>query len=366
MPGADESGELADFGIAADILREAGGEPEAVASDRAGSDDRKSRTPARESNESEESDETDDDLDTETDPLAADEAADDDQDQEGENILAADTAEEGAETEGDEPAAAATDADPTKDETPAWAIKRFGEMTAQIHRLRQENEQLRQSPSGSNAAVRPVLTDMEILAAETPEQLARLRESFESVEEFAELNPDGVESDPDRPDVKPFSREQVAQARINARRKLREIATREKQLEQQQHFNAYANTVYPAFKEADSVESQALQNVLRQVPELRRLPNYRTVIGDAIAGQRLREKAAQVSSSQKKSPSGAPLAGKPAVTAVRKAPPVVNGAPTRGNAAPSGKVATRAKYRDRAMRSGSEADIAALVEASLG
>jgi len=371
MPGADESGELADATLAADILLEAGGEPEAAASDRAGTAKRETApkaekrkpAPARESDDEEATDETSEELDTETEAVESDEDADGENDQENaEDESTAEAADDTtAETVADDTATAAA-----KDDTPEWAKKRFGELTGQIRQLKQENDQLRQASTGSNAPVRPAVSDLDILSAETPEQLARLRESFEQVEEFAELNPDGVEADPDKPDAKPFTRDQIAQARFNARRKLREIGQREKQLEHQQKFNAAAHTLYPALNEPDSVESAALKHVLQQVPELRRLPGYRIIIGDAIAGERLRTKAAQAAAAAKKSPNGQPLSGKPAAPAARKAPPAVNGAPSRGSAAPAGKVAQRQKARTRAMNSGSEADIADLVEASLG
>lgn len=248
-----------------------------------------------------------------------------------------------------------------EDDTPAWAKKRFAELTSQLRQVRAENESLR-TQATAPAAARPPSPDADIIAVETPEQLAQLREQFERIEEFAELHPDGVEADPDKPGSRAFSREELVQARINARRKLRELEGRGRQLEHQQRFNAAAHQLFPAFNDADSEEARALNWVLQQVPELRRLPNYRIVIGDSIAHARLRQKQAEAR--QKQGTNGQPLAGKPAAP-VRKAPPGGPAAPVRSSAAPE-KSARLAPLKQRAYRSGSESDLASLVEAAMG
>lgn len=367
MPGADESGELADSSIAAAILEIAGGTPDAAESDGAGPEKRKATkvekrktTPARVADETEENDENSDEPAAETDE-------DQPADEQPEGETETDEESEADEPEGEQPeGAAADDAEPEADETPKWAQKRFAELTGQIRNLRQENEQLKQTSNGQ-AAAKPAHVDLELLQAETPEQIAQLRERFQDVEEWAELNRDGVEANPDNPELTPYSREQVSQARVNARKKLREIDAREKQLEHTQRFNAAAHQIFPGFNDPDSEFARALSGVLRDVPEIRRLPNYRIIVGDALLGAQVRAKQAQLQAAAKKGPNGKPLPGKPAAGAVRKAPASVNGAPARGNPAPAtGKVAVLQKARERAWRTGSEADIAHLVEASRG
>lgn len=367
MPGADESGELADAGIAAAILLEAGGEPEAVTRDSAAKPQAKtSRKPvARESDEEEATDETSDELDTETETEASDdtdgEATETDPEATGETAD-----DKSAETTEDEAAPDGTVPEGTeKDDTPEWAKRRFSEYSRQVQDLKRELAEARQA-GGSTAPARPVLTDTSVLQAETPDQIAQLRATAEKLEDWAELNRDGVEADPENPQSKSYSAQEVAQVRINARQKLREIEAREKQLEHVRGYHQAAAQLYPGFTDPDSQERRSEAWILQQVPELRRLPNYRLIIGDALAGERSRTKAAQAVTVAKKGPNGQPLPGKPAATAQRKAPPVANGAPARATPAPAAKAIVRQKARERAYRGGSEADIANLVEASLG
>lgn len=378
MPGADESGELADAGLAADILREAGGVPDAAESDRdeqteteeqsAARPAPKSKSkPSRTSKPDAENDETADELDTETEAEeqeldeAAEEGTESTDETEG-----SDESEAEGESEEEEPAAEGeTEQSASEDDTPEWAKRRFGEYARKVERLEQQLADANAKLNGSGNTARQNVADLDITAVESPHQLADLREQAERLEEWAELHPNGVEADPERPDQRSYTAEEVARVRINAKRKLRSIDVREKQLEHVQRFNEHASTMYPGFKDPDSDESRSMAYVLQQVPELRRLPNYRIIIGDAVAGERARVKAAQQPKNTKQGTNGKPLPGKPAAQ-VKGKPPIVNAAPARGNAAPAGKVAARQKARDRAFKTGSEADIARLVEASLG
>ncbi len=372
MPGADESGELADADLMADILREAGGEPEAAESDGEASKSQKPKAKgpklaARESEETAETDETADDTDTETEPDGETPEGETTEENQPEGEQA-----EGEESEADQPDGEAAEGEqpaaeePKKDETPEWAKQRFSEYARKVETLERKLADAEARLAGGNTTqASPRLTDMALLEAETPEQLAQLRQKAEEIEEWCELHPEGVDADPDKPNSVTVTREQVTQSRIDARKRLRAIEAREKQLQQVQGFNAAAATVYPGFKDPDSTETRAARWILQQVPELKRLANYRLIIGDAIAGERVRMKAQQQTPSVKKGPNGQPLPGKPAATQAKR-PPVVNGAPARGNAAPAGKTVVRAKARERAFRTGSEADIASLVEAGLG
>lgn len=342
-PGADDSGQLLDAETIAAISEHIGEAPEpATAGDAASA----ATPPPVESGDSDESPE-----DAGTDPVAQGEDAEAAEDQPA-------TATEAEVPQGTEPSA---EAPADGDDTPEWAKKRFAELTGQIRQLRTENESLRTQAAAPAAARAAALPD-DVVALETPEQLAALRTQLEQIEEFAELHPDGVEADPEKPGSRAFSRDELLQARVNARRKLREVEARRHQLDHVQRFNAAAHQLFPQFNEPDSAESRALSWVLQQVPELRRLPNYRIVIGDSLAHARLREK--QAAERQKQGPDGKPLAGRPAAVP-RKAPPGGPAAPARASAAPD-KSARRDAIKQKAFKSGSEADLASLVEAALG
>jgi hypothetical protein len=158
----------------------------------------------------------------------------------------------------------------------------------------------------------------------------------------------------------------MGQLRTNARRSLRLINQREQQLQKTQQYVQAAHTLYPGFNDPTSEESRSLQWIVQQVPEIKRLANYKTIIGDALAGERIRIKQAQTAAAAKNGKNGQPLPGKPAAAAItRRPPPAVPGAPHRAPSAPPPRATQIAAARDRAMKSGgSEAAIADLVEAT--
>jgi hypothetical protein len=372
MPGADETGELADDGLAADILREAGGEPEAAESDSAETVESQrppakgpKQRPARTSRPAASTDENTEDQDTEQPEGEQPEGDQGEGEQpEGEEPEGeAGEQPEGEQPEGEQPEGEQPEGQ-TDDDTPEWAKRRFSEYARKVERLEQQLAEARQSSQRPSSAGNQLPAD--VLTVDTPEQLAEVRAAAERLEGWAELNQAGVEADPENPNSRAYTAQEVAQVRINARRKLKAVEARAQQLEHTQRFNAAAADLYPGFQDQDSEESRALAHVLQQVPELRRLPNYRIIIGDALAGEKARQKQVRDAAAARKSPNGKPLAGHPAANGQpRKAPPV-NGAPARGSAAPTGKFALRQKARSQAFKTGSEADIARLVEASFG
>ena len=254
-----------------------------------------------------------------------------------------------------------------EDDTPAWAKKRFGEMSAQIRQLKEERDSLKQQAASPPAPAVAGPGDLELLAAESPEQLAQLRERYEQLEDFVEQHRDGYEGDPEK-GLPARSREELATVRAEARRKLRAVAERGRQIELQSQLNAKAAELYPALREADSEESRAIATVLHQVPEIRRLPHYRLILADSLAGARARMREAQAAAAPKRTPAGAPLPGRPAAAPVRSAPPAPGASSGRVPAtAPAARTQARNQAFDRALKGGgSERDIAQLIAASLG
>ena len=82
--------------------------------------------------------------------------------------------------------------------------------------------------------------------------------------------------------------------------------------------DSHVKTLYPDLLDPGSDDSQIMQAILRQVPGLKRLPNVKVVIGDMLAGERLRKK------SKKKAKSGTSTEKAP------KAPKVPDGSGPRG------------------------------------
>lgn len=262
------------------------------------------------------------------------------------------------------PAAAAANKD---DDLPPGVKRVLAELREDRRQLLAQIAELKSGRStGGNAT--PQTLEGKILAADTPEDLTALREHWENMEDLAAANPNGYQAPgKDGEPGREFTAEEMGQLRTNARRAQRLIGQREQQLQKTQQYVAAAHTLYPAFNDPTSEETRSLQWILQQVPELKRLPMYKTIIGDALAGERMRIKAAQATAAAKNGKNGQPLPGKPAAAAItRRPPPAVPGAPHRAPSAPPPKAAKIAAARERAVKSGgSEAAIADLVEAAL-
>ena len=354
------SGTPIDLDLQADILRELGGTPDPVASD------------------------------TEDDELAADEAEGSDASGAPEEVAANEeaAADEGAETDaetdgataaeleaeadaeaGEEPAAELAPAEATaEDGTPPWAQKRFDELTRQVKERDRQIAALQQGQSQPPPAPLdpPLNLEAEFLQATTPESLGALRKRFEFLEDLGIQNPDGMEFPAKTEDGDPtvYSREQMAQLRVNARRALRLIPEREQQIKVNRQVEQSAHWYYPGFDSEDSDESKGVAFLLRQVPEIRRYAAFKQLVGDAIVGERLRIAKLKPAGDVKKGVSGQPLPGKPAAKPAAR-PATVPGAPHRAAATPAPMAAQIRSAQARARSSGSEADVASLLELTL-
>lgn len=367
IPDPGQTGNHVDGGLAALILEESGGGPAAAESDtddatesRAKGDRPKARGADPASGESD---------DTEGDDESSEDADDDqegaqDQDQ-TDQTDGTDQDEAGTdEAEGEEPAA---EGEPETDDTPEWARKRFREYSRKLENRDREIEDLRArlNPASTETTRprEPQPIERELLLADTPEQVTAIRQRYEDLEDWATTHRDGIEADPENPESRAFTREQVGATLLTARKALRAIPQRLEQLSKVREYNTRAAELFPGFRERDSDESRALEYILRTVPEIKRLPNYKVILGDALAHERLRAKEAKTKANQNRH--GQVLPGKPAAANVRRVPPALPGGPTRAPSQERSREERLGKVRQRAYKSGSEADIADLVEAGL-
>jgi hypothetical protein len=344
-----------DSGLVSDILRELGEKPDPAASD-TDEPEAESEEPAAEEESGTEAPAA------ETDEAAAGES--DEPAAEGEEPAAEEGSEEPA-AEGEEGEEGEEPADPTKPKAKDDKDKTAIGLKRELFKLREELRQLK--AAGAQPARQLAPSELEIEGADSPERLEELREHFERLEDLALANRDGLEvpaaKEGDEPKV--YTKEQMGQILTNARRALRAIPKRQTEIVQETRSNQVAVQIYPGFEDPESDESRALDHVLKTVPGIRKLANYRLVIADAVAGERIRIAKAKQAAAAKKGPEGRPLAGKAAAPAARRSPAPVPGAPHRAPSAPAPKAQRLAKARKRA-ESGSEADIAELIEAGLG
>jgi hypothetical protein len=342
-----QTGEPIDAALEADIFRELGGKPESAESD---TEHDETEATAEGSEDSGASDEAE----ANEEAAATDDAETEATTAEAEGDTETEATEEGAEAE-EEPEA-----------VPKWAEKRFAELTRQIKERDREITGLKQAAPAGTPPRAPLGLEAEILQASTPEQLGALRQRFDELEDLALANPDGLEIPGKREGDEPaiYTREQMSQLRINARRAIRLLPEREQQIKVGQQYERAAHEAYPGFDNPESEEAQSAAYLLQVVPELRRYPAWKQLVGDALVTERARLAKAKASATANKTVAGKPLAGKPVVKAAAR-PPAVPGKPSRAPVVPLPKAQQLTKARERLARSGSEADVANLLELTL-
>lgn len=156
----------------------------------------------------------------------------------------------------------------------------------------------------------------------TLESVTQELQQAESVIQWAVENSDGVVVKGKDGKETEYTAEEVAKIRYRAEKAVRSDLPKQWQyVQESQHFSTIAETEYPWFKDKTSSDYAEAQAALKAFPELLRFPEHRVVLGDLIAGRRLREAKAKAAKAGavKVAPKVAPkIVAKPA-TAPRKA-----------------------------------------------
>ncbi len=136
---------------------------------------------------------------------------------------------------------------------------------------------------------------------------------------WCEDNEDGCEVD-----GKEYSAEDVKQIRRRVEDAIDvHIPERARFLQSYQSIQPVVQQLYPWWKDQKSVEYTAAQDVLRQMPQLRRMPEHQVLIGDFLEGRRrrLEREAAKGTKQPARVPVKAPSQpGKPMAAPLRKDP----------------------------------------------
>jgi len=115
-----------------------------------------------------------------------------------------------------------------------------------------------------------------------------------------------------------------------------------------------AKATYPALFKAGSEEHQVLVDTLKRVPSLKRLPGYELVIGDALAGMKLRHASAQSKSDIAKAATAKQSNAKTGARAIAPAIPKAS-----ASRPPAASTREKSNERDRVLSSGRMDDLAA-------
>ena len=153
----------------------------------------------------------------------------------------------------------------------------------------------------------------------TLDSVTKELQQAESVLKWCAENSDGVVVKGKDGAETEYTSEEVAKIRYNAEKAIRSDLPRQwEYVQQAQHFAVVAETEYPWLKDKSSANYVEAQAALQAFPELLRFAEHRVVIGDLIAGRRLREAKAAKAKTAVVAPKVAPkIVAKP-VAAPRK------------------------------------------------
>lgn len=153
----------------------------------------------------------------------------------------------------------------------------------------------------------------------TLDSVTKELQQAESVLKWCAENSDGVVVKGKDGGETEYTSEEVAKIRYNAEKAIRsDLPKQWEYVQQAQHFAAVAETEYPWLKDKSSANYVEAQAALQAFPELLRFAEHRVVIGDLIAGRRLREAKAAKAKAAVVAPKVAPkIVAKP-VAAPRK------------------------------------------------
>lgn len=231
---------------------------------------------------------------------------------------------------------------------PAWFQKRLGKLTAQRNEAREKATQAEQR--AEQAEQRAQEAEQQLETAQTPAPQPREPGALDSVENlqdlnqkideawqikaWAEQNPEGgTIKDKDGNDVE-ISPEKVRTIKLNAEQTIfRHAPERRTWLQARDQMEPAVKQEYPWWGDKNSPQYQQAQKMLRTLPELKRFPDYKMVLGDYIAKATERIQRRQAGNGK-----GSPAtAGKPAAQAGAK------GAGQAAAAKKPAKVATKPK-----------------------
>lgn len=202
--------------------------------------------------------------------------------------------------------------DEQKAELPEWVMPRIHKLTRQREELKEkagksaaletEVAQLReQVKAAPTIRVNPT-ADNPLADVSTADDLRAAHNHFESLLQFATLNPEGatdvevldpatgkVQLDKDgQPVTRDFSAKEIAQMRYNAEKMLREaLPARAQYLQARQANDAQAREVYPEMFQKDTPENKIYTALRTAVPGIDNLTDPDMAVGSYIDGRKI-------------------------------------------------------------------------------
>lgn len=211
---------------------------------------------------------------------------------------------EGEEAPAEEPAPDAEEPKPAEDKpeglTPKQQKafdKRIGKEVARRHDLEEQLEaertsvkelrarvqELEQTPQGDATSA-----TSDLFAVDSEAKLEAREDYLWQWEKFCLKNPDGFQA-PEGTQARSYTAEEIRDTLLQVREERERVLPRARQaLAKRLAVEPQVQRAYPELSDARSDAGVELTRVLRQVPGLRAMPEYKLWVGDAIAGRKLR------------------------------------------------------------------------------
>ncbi len=165
----------------------------------------------------------------------------------------------------------------------ATAQTERGQLLGQVESLTQQVQELQGQPQARAQGVHP------LLLVEDPARLAQESQRLDKTEEWLLTHWDGYEGSGKENDPA-WTPEQVRQTYAQVKQvKERILPQAQNLLNLRRQADEYAYKTYPQLKDRNHPDHQLVEQVLRTYPVLRTIPNVRTILGDSLVGQKLRQ-----------------------------------------------------------------------------
>jgi len=258
----------------------------------------------------------------------------------GEDTEATEAEEETDATEGTEDTEEEAEAEP--EDLKGLPEKTKAKIQARIDKLVAERESAKGDLTARDAEIKDLKAQLDtaqpirltptpddpMSGCESMDDITAMMQSAKAVKRWAQDNPEGaIVKGKDGQDVE-LDAAAVREHLHRAEDVLDAAPRRAQFLQNRAAFDAEAKEVYPTLFTTGTEEAQLMQGFTRAFPDVMKLPNWRLLVGDAIAGQKARLAAAAAKASGKPAaPAGKPAA-KPAAKPAPKIPKVPGGNPT--------------------------------------
>lgn len=240
-------------------------------------------------------------LDAHDEQAAAEAAAELTADEQPDAEAAAEGAAEGEEAAADSDAAA-TDKTPDSEEPAKPAEgeaskpkhdgvqERINELTSRAKGAEEQLASVKEQLAAYRARDEGALTPDVLDHVDSPEELAKAQQRYSALLQWAIKNPDGGKLG-----EREYSPEDVRSLHAEVQTLITDaLPARRDYLAQRQQAERDAVDFYPWLKDTTRGAGQLVHQSIQQIPILRKLPNHRLIVADAVVGQALRQGGVQL------------------------------------------------------------------------